>query len=123
MIVEYFNAKGQPRKWVLFDRVKGALRSLSYKTPMRSMAMKRAKIERGRYKCEECGTIGGPKTMAVDHLDPIIPITGFKSWDDTIDRLFCTTDKLQVICKDPCHKAKTKAENALRPKKPRKSKT
>lgn len=116
MIVEYKNAKGQDRKWVLFDRVKGALRSLSYKTPMRAAALKRARIERGKYKCELCGTIGGPKTMAVDHTDPIIPITGFKSWDDTISRLFCTSDKLKTICKKPCHSEKTKAENAERRK-------
>ena len=48
--------------------------------------------------------------MAIDHIEPIIPITGHDSYDNIIDRLLCELDGFQVICK-PCHKLKTDIEN------------
>jgi 5-methylcytosine-specific restriction endonuclease McrA len=114
VIVEYKNKKGESRKWVLQAQVIGALRRLSYKTPMRRIALAKARVARGKYKCESCGKIGGPKTIAVDHVHPVIEITGFKDWDTFIERLFCEVSGLQILCKDPCHNAKTKAENKAR---------
>lgn len=112
--VVYQNAKGEWRKWVLFDRVKAALRNLSYKTPMRQMIMASARVERGKYKCAVCGSIKRTSEIVVDHIHPIIPVTGFDNWDGVIERLFCPPDELQVICKKPCHSEKSKEENRIR---------
>ena len=51
--------------------------------------------------------------MAIDHVQPIIPITGHDSYDSIIERLLCELDGFQVICK-PCHKIKTNSENTAR---------
>jgi 5-methylcytosine-specific restriction endonuclease McrA len=51
------------------------------------------------------------KDVQVDHIHPIIdPSVGFESWDETIDRMFCEKNNLQVLCTNPCHKSKTAAE-------------
>jgi len=51
--------------------------------------------------------------MRADHITPIVPVTGFDTWDSTIDRLFCEAEGLQALCVD-CHAVKTKAENEER---------
>jgi len=112
--IRYKNAKGQDRDWKLFDRVKAALRNLSYKTPIRQIVLKRARTERGKYKCELCGAIKKTSEIVVDHIEPIVPVTGFDNWDGLIERLFCLPEGLQVICKKPCHAEKSKKENSLR---------
>jgi 5-methylcytosine-specific restriction endonuclease McrA len=53
--------------------------------------------------------------MRADHIDPIVPVTGFDNWDALIGRLFCELDGFQAICVE-CHAAKTKEENAERKK-------
>jgi len=90
------------------------LRRASYRLPARQEALKRARIRRGWYKCELCGSEVQKKNMALDHIIPIVPVTGWDSWDKFIERLFCSVDGFQVICKKPCHSEKTKAENKLR---------
>ena len=65
------------------------------------------------HKCEACGELFPAKDMRADHIDPIIPVTGFDSWDEVIDRLFCELDGFQAICVG-CHKIKTDAENKER---------
>ena len=58
--------------------------------------------------------------IAVDHIEPVIPVTGRTTWDDYIDRLF--NGKLQILCnykgirdgKKSCHALKTLAENRER---------
>jgi hypothetical protein len=44
---------------------------------------------------------------------PVIPVTGFDSWDETIERIFCEKDNLELLC-IPCHKQITKKENEQR---------
>jgi hypothetical protein len=53
--------------------------------------------------------------MRADHITPIVPVTGFDTWDNTIDRLFCEIEGLQALCVD-CHAVKTKEENEERRK-------
>lgn len=49
----------------------------------------------------------------VDHIDPIIsPETGFVSWDETIERMFCEAENLQLLCHD-CHTQKTNEERNI----------
>lgn len=106
-----------------FSFIKSALRSASQRWPPRYAALhaafvgKRTNPASGRiagfYKCNSCQVDFPAKNVQVNHIEPVIPITGFKSWDDTIERLFCEQSGLEVLCVD-CHKAVTKQENLER---------
>jgi hypothetical protein len=72
------------------------------------------------YECRQCRNTFPQSSMAVDHIDPVVPIGGFKTdgflgydWDVVIIRLFCEVDGLQVLCK-PCHNLKSADERADR---------
>lgn len=75
----------------------------------------------GQYECAICHEIVAPTiregrrkvtNIFVDHIAPIIdPQTGFVSWDETINRMFCEKDNLQLLC-GSCHDKKTLAERA-----------
>ena len=73
----------------------------------------KARIARGIYTCNLCKKVVGPKDIKIDHIDPVVPVTGFTNWDDVIGRLFCEESGLQAIC-SPCHKIKTDEENKKR---------
>ncbi len=81
--------------------------------PPRNEVKKRCKIEgkSGWFKCELCGV--AREKIDVDHIAPVVPVSGFTTWDHYIASRFVTADKLQGICKD-CHKVKTKEENRQR---------
>lgn len=93
--------------------IKGALRAASNRWPPRWSVKKEAQKERGRYWCtgyKKRRHLVAAKEVEVDHIDPVInPETGFVSWDETIKRMFCEADGLQVLCKT-CHKTKTANE-------------
>lgn len=96
-------------------KIRSALRSLWWKSsPARTEAKRRARIERGLYRCEDCGSL--TKDPEVDHLVPVGRTPGAKgaegsTWDGLIARLFCPADGLQILC-PTCHTAKTKAGRA-----------
>lgn len=102
-----------------FSFVKSALRSASTRWPPKYETKKAAWVRRGVYTC--AGYKRKPheaqaKDVAVDHINPVIdPETGFTTWDDLIDRMFCEADGFQVLCKE-CHKQKTADERELRKK-------
>ena len=83
--------------------------------PNRKKAMAAARIERGRYKCATCENIFGPKEISLDHVAPVVPVTGWDDWDGFLYRLFCEEQGFQVLCKT-CHDNKTKEENLERKK-------
>lgn len=70
-----------------------------------------------RIICQECGGDFGQGNIAVDHIEPVVPIGTDRrsmSWDEVVDRMMhCPDSNLQPICKD-CHSIKTKAENKER---------
>lgn len=70
-------------------------------------------LRRVHFKCAYCGTKVVRKQCAVDHIAPVIDITGKTTYDEYVSRLFCGAKGLNVLCK-PCHNAKTKTENAAR---------
>lgn len=67
------------------------------------------------YGCAKCKQEFTSKDIQVDHIKPVVPPSGFTTWDDFIARLFCSAANLQVLCKE-CHKIKTKKETAARAK-------
>lgn len=86
-----------------------------------------AKRKAVRYTCSECNKMFMRKHIAVDHIDPVIPIDSeFNGWDEFVKRLFCDKSNLQVLCsyfiKDKekyggelsCHHKKTQQEKKLR---------
>lgn len=91
--------------------------------PPKYQAIKKAYVKDGKnpktgrkcklHKCEHCGNLFPQKDMQADHVNPVIPLTGFDSWDKVIERLFCEVDGYQAVCRE-CHKIKTKEENRIR---------
>lgn len=102
--------------------VKSALRSASKRWPPKYETINSALVgtqvnsTTGRlakhYRCAKCDGFFPAKAIQVDHKDPIIPLTGFTTWDEVIDRMFCEKENLQVLCVD-CHKIKTAGERLL----------
>ena len=109
--------------WVL-----SLLRRGSATFPNRALAYKKAHAGRfknpktdrlsAHYTCASCAGIFPSSQVEADHIEPVIPVTGWESWDDTVSRLFCSVDGYQILCKD-CHVLKSAEENKLRPRKKR----
>lgn len=96
-------------------QVRSALRKLWLWSPMRSEAMSKARVSRGLYKCSACKSEVDRHTIKIDHTIPVTPVTGFDSWDEFINRLFCPSSGLKAMC-ILCHSLKTKEENSQRKK-------
>lgn len=106
--------------------IKSALRKASIKWPPRFQVLKDAFVgkmlnkDSGRmaahYKCARCNNFFPQKKVEVNHKTPVIPLDGFDSWDQTIDRIYCEKEGLEVVCK-PCHKQITSEENEQRKRK------
>lgn len=103
--------------------IKSALRSASVRWPPRYETLADAFVgvktnpKTGRqakhYECAMCVGHFPQKDVQVNHKEPVIPTSGFTSWDEVIERLFCEKEGLEVLCK-PCHKAITALENKER---------
>lgn len=103
--------------------VKSALRSASQRWPPKYETLNSACVgtkinhKTGRmakhYKCNACKDDFPAKDVEVNHILPIVPVSGFDSWDGVISRMFCEKDGLEVLCK-PCHKEVTQSENKER---------
>ena len=90
------------------------LRRASLRWPARQEVLGASRVERGVYKCAMCGSLNKKDNVCVDHIHPVIPINGtFTTFDDYIERLFCESSELQVIC-NRCHDLKTKLEDDMR---------
>lgn len=103
--------------------IKGNLRRITGKWGPISNALKEARTRRGFYTCAACAeevpaSIRNDegkriKNAIVDHIEPIIdPAVGWVSWDETINRMFCEAENLQVLCNE-CHTKKSNEEKAV----------
>lgn len=97
-----------------YNFVMQALRRATYRWPFHHLAMKRQNRDYALYECENCHQCFGPKQINKDHIEPVIPVTGFKSWDEVINRMFVKSSQIQILCEAVCHPIKTNLENALR---------
>lgn len=108
------SVRSKSKKPNLEHWLKNKLRRASYMWPPRKEAIVNARVERGKYKCNSCENIFGPKEIQLDHINPVInEEEGFVDWNTYIERLFCSTELFQVLCK-PCHEMKTFFENEIR---------
>jgi 5-methylcytosine-specific restriction endonuclease McrA len=89
------------------------LRKASYRYPARNEALKRARRARNEYECAHCKKIFGRKDVQIDHIEPVVKLQGFTSWDDYITRMFCPVEGYQILCKED-HDIKTQKEREQR---------
>ena len=92
--------------------IKNLLRQGSYKWSERTKALGRARVTRGFYRCEMCLIDTFKRNQVqLDHKIPVVSVEeGFTTWDDYINRLFCSAENFQVLCLT-CHSAKTLVED------------
>lgn len=90
------------------------LRRGSYKHWARWKVTSNARLGRNEYFCQKCGVIGPKRNYQLDHIDPVIPVTGWISFDDYIEKLYCDVNGYNLLCKS-CHMTKSAYENAQRP--------
>lgn len=107
----------------LKTRLRSAIRKEWLYSDLRRVALARARVSRGVYKCAGCGKLFGPRQVDVDHKKQCTPkgITPEERpkefWGSLIENMhYCGPDGLDVLCKEDCHKAKTKAERAVKKK-------
>lgn len=103
--------------------VKSALRTASVRWPPRYQCLHDAFVTQGinpatgrkakLYRCCKCKGLFTAANMEINHIVPVVPVEGFDSWDNLIERLFCEKDGLEAVCK-PCHKLITAFENQQR---------
>jgi 5-methylcytosine-specific restriction endonuclease McrA len=79
----------------------------------RANCLKKNRIGKGIYLCNICQETFGGKDIAVDHIEPVVSLSGWTDWNDFMARLFCHENGYQLLCKK-CHKAKTQNENSIR---------
>lgn len=112
------------------NRIIAAVRKISRWNPARQAVKNAAKVDKALFKCSKCQNLSyeGKSSVLfehykelhpdkvvimeycdVDHVEPVVPVTGWDSWDSFMERLFCEEDNLQALCKS-CHKVKTMAE-------------
>ena len=107
--------------------ITSALRTATQRWPPKFEALKQAFVDRKinkktgklaqHFSCASCKGEFVSKDVQVDHKKPVVdPKKGFQGWEIYIDRLFCETENLQVLCK-PCHSVKTAQEKEQRKKK------
>jgi hypothetical protein len=83
---------------------------------IKAISQKKGKRNGYLYDCNICKQAFKKDDINVDHISPKVPI-GSKKYDFDIyeyyDRVNCSIDNLQVLCKE-CHKAKTSTESGGR---------
>ncbi len=105
--------------------VKSVLRAGSRKWPPKYRVLNAACVGQRRsvlsgriakhYRCAHCAGEFPQSLVQVDHINPVVDVDGFTTWDEVINNLFCEEEDLQVLCK-PCHKIKTAQEREQRKK-------
>jgi hypothetical protein len=104
----------KPKKHNRKTFVTASLRRASLRWPPRNMALKKARVDRGLYRCSMCGEAFKRDEIHIDHIVPVVnPANGFVGWDDFIEKLFCEEEQFQILCKYD-HEVKTLMEDEMR---------
>lgn len=90
-----------------------------YEVLNESKTEKKINVKTGRlaqhFLCAACADEFPATGVQVDHISPVVGSSGFTTWDDYINNMYCEKDNLQVLCLD-CHKIKTKEEREVQNK-------
>ena len=111
------------------------LRKSTFKWKPRQMAYDKSKVKVGEFstgrpkykrRCTICEELFMSKDIQMDHIDPVVPIEGYKSGssfdlNEYVERMFPEETGWQTIC-HTCHDEKTKKEDKLRKSFDKKSK-
>ncbi len=109
-------------------------RRLSGSWPPRTAAKDKAKVAPALHRCAKCGSLnyeGDSKKnydkyvlqfpndivnndgIEMDHIVPVVLVTGWTSWDHFFDSVFCPEENYRALCSS-CHKSKSLHENSYR---------
>lgn len=105
--------KKKPRSVHSFLRT--AIRRVWLWSQVRREAKKRFVVEPGKSFCNKCGVIVASDEVAMDHIDPMTPIHGFRNlidWGPALERTFDPSNH-QALCHS-CHTEKTQIERKNR---------
>lgn len=98
------------------------LRRGTHRYPPRNEVLREARISRGKYKCASCCNEYRRMDIAVDHIDPVVPETGFPlhpdgtdNYDIYVKRMYPKKEGFQVLCNE-CHNKKSASEQTQRAK-------
>lgn len=100
----------------IISQLRGSFRKypIKYEVLREAATEKKVNPDTGRiaqhYRCNGCKKEFVQSSVQVDHIVPVMKATGFDTWDDYINSLFCSKDNLQVLCLG-CHRIKTNNEN------------
>jgi hypothetical protein len=98
----------------LYHYVNKAMRRIWGWYPVRKAVKDAAQVRKGKYQCADCREVFARWDVQVDHIQPVIPVTGFDGdWNAYINRLFCDASGLRVLCV-PCHSLYTVSQNSQR---------
>ena len=115
--VTFASGKRMTKKtWIM-----ASLRRAGYRWPEKAQAERDARVDRGLYKCAMCGESFKSKEYAIDHIEPVVPHTGFPlhpitggpDWTIIIERMFCDKEGFQILCLVD-HDLKSSIEDKLR---------
>jgi len=98
--------------------LRSQLRRISRRWPPVYKALANAKVpytgdnkrKKWWYECADCKQLFDGKNVSVDHIEPVGTLLKKSDIADFIEKLFCSVDKLQVLC-DNCHDLKTYMES------------
>lgn len=99
------------KKYNLKSKLTSAIRRLWFYGPTRYEKVKQLKAN--GFRCEKCNK--PQDKLEIDHINPVVRVTGFTTWDEYISRMFVDPEGLQGLCK-ACHSAKTITQREIRKK-------
>jgi len=112
----------------------GYSRRLSLSWEPRMSAKNKAKVGPALHRCSKCGSYNyegeSKKTfekyvkqfpevlvnfhrIEMDHIVPVVQVSGWTSWDAFFKSLFCPEDNYRALCNN-CHLAKSHREGFMR---------
>ncbi len=116
------------------NMIKGYARRLSQSWPPKVAAKDAAKVAPALHKCAKCGSLNyegdSQKNfdkyvqqfpndtvnftgIEMDHISPVIELSGWTNWDNYFDSLFCPQENFRALC-NKCHAHKSSTENTIR---------
>jgi hypothetical protein len=114
--------------------IKGYARRLSSSWPPMLEAKEKLKVAPALHRCSKCDSynyegdshknydkyvlqfsdkVVNFDGIEMDHISPIVPVTGWTTWDNFFDNTFCDEINYRGLC-NSCHAVKTKNENSHR---------